>query len=98
MSPKSSTLSPQNSVCNNDVQGKPTLDLSAAIEYNYCLINSYVQERSQRTLSPYEEIAKTFTDADDEDRIIESIGAEFFLDPNQNADHVDDNNEIQSHI
>nr|XP_027202297.1 syndetin-like [Dermatophagoides pteronyssinus] len=95
LSPKSSTLSPQNSVCNNDDQGKPTLDLSAAIEYNYCLINSYVQERSQRTLSPYEEIAKTFTDADDEDRIIESIGAEFFLDPNQNADHVDDdNNEI----
>ncbi|OTF69081.1 coiled-coil domain-containing protein, partial [Euroglyphus maynei] len=74
------------------------LDLSAAIEYNFCLINSYVQERSQRTLSPYEEIAKTFTSEEDEDRIIESIGSEFFLDPNQTADDCDDNDKNKNEL
>ncbi|KAH7638349.1 coiled-coil domain-containing protein 7 [Dermatophagoides farinae] len=85
--PRLSSVSSPNSVCHDEDGGKPTIDLSTAIEYNYCLINSYVQERCQRTLSPYEEMVKTFTSAEDEDGIIESIGSEFFLDPSQPADH-----------
>lgn len=70
------------------------LDLPSAIEYNYCLINSYLQERGQRKLSPYEEILKTLTKDDDEQAIINGISTEFYLDPKllNDSDEIDNNN------
>lgn len=70
------------------------LDLPSAIEYNYCLINSYLQERGQRKLSPYEEILKTLTEENDEQTIINGISAEFYLDPKllNDTDEIDNNN------
>ncbi|UXI14187.1 coiled-coil domain-containing protein 132 [Sarcoptes scabiei] len=59
------------------------LDLPSAIEYNYCLINSYLQERSQRQRSSQEEVLTNCDDNDDvdEESILQSISKEFFLDP-----------------
>lgn len=54
------------------------MDLNSAIQYNHYLNNSYLQERDSRKLPLYEQIVSESDES--EDKIIESIAKEFFLD------------------